>query len=267
MEDASVQIGFKLHFKPTHHLVWLWFAKIRFHVVFCCSDFLKPVWIQSGNAKNPIWAGSLNNAKMSSMKRIRLWGELVPELCYCACSLIDLACCDTQWNGAIIGHTDMSAVKPIYKCSGLTGVADAACLRKWFNSILEKRKLPLHTLPSPHHHNPKSRPVLFSTYCSQRHWHFVDVMYKSSCLPPAASPLQLTRAVRFKNDSQEAQWTLWQVDSEPTRGCGMEGHSGLCPRDSEAFLAPPAYVWWEKCRKRRDGTEIQQPNNQSLYMR
>ncbi len=42
---------------------------------------------------------------------IRSLGELVPEFCYCACSLIDQACCDTQWSKAIVGH---SCVGPQY---------------------------------------------------------------------------------------------------------------------------------------------------------
>lgn len=69
-----------------------------------------------------------------------------------------------------------------------------------------------------------------------------DVQY--SYLPSLVSPLKLINTVRFKNDLKEEQWTVWQADSGlTTRGCGVEGHSGLCACDSEPLLAPPAYVW------------------------
>ncbi len=44
-EDVSVQIWTESHFKPPRHMVWIWFAKIGFHVVYCCPDFLKSTWI------------------------------------------------------------------------------------------------------------------------------------------------------------------------------------------------------------------------------
>ncbi len=43
--DASVEIGLELHFNH-----------------FCCPDFLKFIWIQSGYAKKWIWASTLNKA-------------------------------------------------------------------------------------------------------------------------------------------------------------------------------------------------------------
>lgn len=52
--------------------------------------------------------------------------------------------------------------------------------------IADKGKWPLHILPSSHRHTLELLPTLSSTYCSQRHWHFVDVMY--SCLLPFISP-------------------------------------------------------------------------------
>ncbi len=60
--DTPVQIRFESRFKSPRHVVWILFAKIGFHVGFCCADFLKPIWIQSGYAKNPNWGGSLNKA-------------------------------------------------------------------------------------------------------------------------------------------------------------------------------------------------------------
>ncbi len=51
-----------LHFKPPHHVVWTWFAKIRISCGFSCPDFLKSIWIQPGYTKNQIWDGSLNKA-------------------------------------------------------------------------------------------------------------------------------------------------------------------------------------------------------------
>ncbi len=41
-EDASVQTEFESHFKPSGHVVWIWFCKNR-TVAFCCSDLLKSV--------------------------------------------------------------------------------------------------------------------------------------------------------------------------------------------------------------------------------
>lgn len=60
--DKSVEIHLESHFKPPPNVVWIKFAKITFHVVFCCPDFLKSIWIQSAYAKKQIWAGSLNKA-------------------------------------------------------------------------------------------------------------------------------------------------------------------------------------------------------------
>ncbi len=39
--------------------------------------------------------------------------ELAPELWYCACSLIDLVCCDTSRSETIVGHT---CVDPLDDC-------------------------------------------------------------------------------------------------------------------------------------------------------
>ncbi len=49
------------HFKPPPNVAWIRFAKIAFHEVFCCPDFLKSIWIQSRYAK-VICTGSLNKA-------------------------------------------------------------------------------------------------------------------------------------------------------------------------------------------------------------
>ncbi len=38
------------------------FAKIGFHVVHCCSDYINMIRFQSGLHKNRIWADSLNEA-------------------------------------------------------------------------------------------------------------------------------------------------------------------------------------------------------------
>ena len=60
--DASVKIRLESHFKPPPNVAWIPFATIVFHVVFCCPDFLKSIWRQTGYAKKQIWAGSLNKA-------------------------------------------------------------------------------------------------------------------------------------------------------------------------------------------------------------
>ncbi len=54
----------RITFQTTCHVFWFWFARIRFHVFFCCSDLIKSIWILSGYAKNPIWAGSPNKPKL-----------------------------------------------------------------------------------------------------------------------------------------------------------------------------------------------------------
>lgn len=92
--------------------------------------------------------------------------------------------------------------------------------------------------------------------------------------PPSPSLLLSSRGSQtlwgFKNDWEEEQRTVWQADGGPaSRGSGAaEGRPGLCTRDSEAFLAPPPAVRREKnVKERKDRAEIQQPNNQSLYVR
>lgn len=46
-----VEMWFESHFKPPPTVVWIWFAKIAFHVFCCCPDFLKSIWIQFGEAR------------------------------------------------------------------------------------------------------------------------------------------------------------------------------------------------------------------------
>ncbi len=65
--DASVEIQSESHFKAPPIVAWIRSAKIAFHVVCCCPDYLKSIWTQSGHAKKQIWAGSLNKAYVTGV--------------------------------------------------------------------------------------------------------------------------------------------------------------------------------------------------------
>ncbi len=56
--------------------------KIAFHEVFCCPDFLKSIWIQSGYARKQIWAGSVNKA-VKPWEHPSLWPCLPCLSCLC----------------------------------------------------------------------------------------------------------------------------------------------------------------------------------------
>lgn len=105
---------------------------------------------------------------------------------------------------------------------------------------LRKKKETTTRHPALTSPSPESLPVLSSTYCSQIHCYFVDVMYHCFFLSDRPSVLSsLTKTTRLKIDSREEQWTVWQEDSGQTLwGCGVEGHLGLCTHASEPFLAP-----------------------------
>ncbi len=52
------------------------FAKIGFHVVRCCSDYINMIGFQLGLHKNQIWADSLNKAIVMCLPECSVFAKL-----------------------------------------------------------------------------------------------------------------------------------------------------------------------------------------------
>lgn len=86
-------------------MVWIWSAKIAFHVVSCCPDSIILIRIQSGYAKKQFWSVSLNQTLLIRVTYSNLTNIKLALHTRTVVSWLSYSVCLVQWSELTKGYT------------------------------------------------------------------------------------------------------------------------------------------------------------------